>query len=88
MNSSSKILAFGGSDHKHVLLEMRKDQTLSPIPFHFIPLWVSHNDFMKIVAKAWNAPVTGSPFYIWEEKLHRSKRALNKWAKNLETPNK
>ena len=25
MNSSSKILAFGGSDHKHVLLEMRKD---------------------------------------------------------------
>ena len=33
MNSSSKILAFGGSDHKPILLEMKKDQNLRSIPF-------------------------------------------------------
>ena len=84
---SSKILVFGGSYHKLILLKMRKDQNLGPIPFRFNPLWVSHNDFMKIVAKAWTSSVTRSPFYIWEEKPCRAKRALKKWEKYSETPN-
>ena len=28
----------------------------------------------------------GSPFFIWEEKLRRTKRDLKNWAKTLETP--
>ena len=39
LNPSSKILAFGGSDHKPITLEMKKDQNLGPIPFWFSPLW-------------------------------------------------
>ena len=65
---------------------MRKDQNLSLISFCFSPLWVSHNDIMSIVVEAWIVPVTSSPFYIWEEKLHRTKRGLKKWVKTLETP--
>ena len=52
MNPSSKILVFGGSDHKHVMLEMRKDLNIGPIPFRFSPMWVSHKDFMEIVGEA------------------------------------
>ena len=88
VNPSSKILVFGGSDIKPVMLKMRKEQNLGLIPFHFIPLWVSHNDFMKIVVEAWSASVMGSPFFIWEEKLRRVKKALEKWAKYLENTNK
>ena len=33
LNPSSKILAFGGSYHKPVILEMKKYQNLGPIPF-------------------------------------------------------
>ena len=86
LNPSSKILAFGGSDHKPITLEMKKDQNLGPIPFWFIPLLASHNEFLGIVAKAWSTSVTGSPFYIWEEKLQRVKKMLKDWAKKLETP--
>ena len=53
----------------------------------FSPLWISHNDFMKIFFEAWTAPISGSPFYIWEEKLRRAKRMLKNWAKYLKTPN-
>ena len=33
LNPTSKILAFGGSYHKPISLEMKKDQNLGPIPF-------------------------------------------------------
>ena len=60
LNSSSKILPFGGLYHKQIMLEMRNDQNISPIPFRFSPLWVAHKDFLGIVADSWSAPVTGS----------------------------
>jgi hypothetical protein len=31
-------------------------------------------------------PVKGSPFFVWEEKLRRVKRALKSWAKSLPNP--
>ena len=46
LNLSSKILPFGGSDHKPILLEMVKVKNLGPIPFRFNPLWASHPEFL------------------------------------------
>ena len=85
LNASSKILAFGGSDHKPILLELRKYQNLNPIPFRFNPLWIYPKDFMGTVVDALKAPVTSSPLFIWEQKLCITKKALKKWAKTLET---
>ena len=76
LNLSSKILPFGGSDHKPILLELVPDLNLGPIPFRFKPLWASHPDFLHIVVDTWSPPVTGSPFFIWEEKLRRLKKVL------------
>jgi len=84
---SSKILPFGGSDHKPILLEMEQEKNLGPIPFRFNSMWAKHEDFLKIVAGSWIYPVTGSPFFVWEENLRRLKKILKIWAKLLPKPN-
>ena len=78
---SSKILPFGGSDHKPILLEMEPGKNLGPIPFRFNPMWAKQEDFLKIVAESWAHLVTGSSFFVWEEKLRRLKKSLKSWAK-------
>jgi hypothetical protein len=86
LNAVSKILPFNASDHKPILLEFTKDSSLGPIPFRFSPSWIQHEDFHDLVNRVWKIPVTGSPFFVWEEKLRRMKRALKDWAKSLKSP--
>ena len=50
-------------------------------------MWAKHDDFLKIVAGSWAHLVTGSPFFVWEEKLRRLKKTLKSWAKTLPKPN-
>ena len=38
---------------------------------------------MDLVASSWDVPVSGSPFFVWEEKLRRLKKYLKLWAKSL-----
>ena len=64
------------------MLEMRNYQNLGPIPFRFSTLWVAHKDFLGIVVDTWSAPVMGSPFFVWEEKLRRVKEVIKTWGKN------
>jgi exonuclease III len=69
LNVVSKILPFNASDHKPIFLEFTKDSSLGPIPFRFSPSWIHHEDFHDLVNRVWQIPVTGSPFFVWEEKL-------------------
>ena len=39
-----------------------------------------------MVSASWQKNVSGSPFFIWEEKLRRLKADLKKWAKTLPSP--
>ena len=80
--ASSKILPHCTFDHKPILLDLAVEQDLGLIPFRFSPLWTSHKDFLGIVYETWSAPVLGSSFYAWEEKLRRVKRVLKLWAKS------
>jgi hypothetical protein len=59
---------------------------VGPIPFRFNLSWIHHEEFFEMVTRVWKDPVTGSPFYVWEEKLQRLKRALKIWAKTLKSP--
>ena len=86
LNLSSKIFPLGVSDHKPILLEMATNKNWGPIPFRFNPLWANQSAFLKIVAESWSPPVTGSPFYVWEEKLRRLKKILKSWAKAIPSP--
>ena len=87
LNLTSKILPFGGSDHKPIILEMEMNKNLGPIPFRFNPMWATQPDFQKLVADTWSPPVNGSSFYVWEEKLRRLKKKLRSWVKLLPSPN-
>ena len=42
---------------------------------------------MGIMADAWSSPVTGSSFFVWEEKLRRLKKSLNTLAKTIDSSN-
>ena len=42
--------------------------------------------FYELVSEIWQKSVTGSPFFIWEEKLRRLKAALKSWAKIQPSP--
>eukprot|EP00253_Pinus_taeda_P011135 PITA_11135 len=80
------ILPCSTSDHKPIKLELVSQLDLGPIPFRFSPLWTNESDFMHLVKDIWMQPVKCSPFFVWEEKLRRVKRALKTWVKSLPNP--
>jgi hypothetical protein len=81
-----KILSNSTSDHKPIMLVLSPQRNLGPIPFQFSPLWISQKDILERVEEIWKMPVTGSPFFVWEEKLRRVKSALKRWAKTIPSP--
>jgi hypothetical protein len=86
LRASSKLLPHYTSDHKPISLSIRPSSSLGPIPFKFSPLWPAQKDFFNLVQLSWEIPVTGSPFFVWEEKLRRLKASLKLWAKNQASP--
>ena len=84
--ATSEILQACTSDHKPISLSLFRGENLGPIPFRFSPLWVSMDGFYELVSESWQKSVSGSPLFIWEEKLRRLKADLKNWAKNLPSP--
>jgi len=41
---------------------------------------------MEEVAKAWSISVTGSPSFVWEQKLKAAKTTLKNWVKTSSNP--
>ncbi|XP_026437049.1 uncharacterized protein LOC113335131 [Papaver somniferum] len=48
-------------------------------PFRVQKMWFAHSDFMRMVSDCWNAPVTGSPAFIFPFKLKRLKAVMKDW---------
>jgi hypothetical protein len=69
LRASTKVLPHYISDHKPLALSLRPSAALGPIPFKFSPLWLEQGDFLILVHHSWKDPVTGSPSYVWEEKI-------------------
>ena len=84
--ATSKILPIYVSDHKPILLDIFLERNIVPIPFRFIPLWISQEGFQELIFAAWSRQFQGSSFYVWERKLRGLKRALKSWAKSIKSP--
>jgi hypothetical protein len=84
--ATCKILPHYTSDHKPISLALSPSLVLGPILFRFCPIWTGQDGFLNLVHNTWNEPVSGSPFYVWEEKLRRLKFNLKAWAKKLGSP--
>lgn len=83
----SKIIHNIASDHKPVALTLGKLENLGPVPFKFSSTWNNNEEVKKIIAEVWKKPLTGSPIYVWENKLKSRRRELKHWARinQLET---
>lgn len=77
----SKILPKLTSDHKPILLCIKEEEDLGPLPFRFNPLWAKREGFLETVQTAWEKEISGSPSYVWEQKIKNTKKALKEWIK-------
>jgi hypothetical protein len=73
---STAILPKLTSDHKPILLSLEEEEILGPILFRFSPLWKEKSGFAETVRLAWSTSVTGSPNFVWEQKLKITKKSL------------
>jgi hypothetical protein len=78
----SSNLPWAGSDHRPIMLTFESQKNWGPIPFRFNPLWMERSEFLHSISQIWNQWITGSPNYIWEQKLKLVKGLLKDWAKN------
>ena len=60
---------------------MKAEEDYGPIPFWFSPLWYERDGFMDTINNVWSQYIDGSPSYVWEQKLKRTKYALKAWIK-------
>lgn len=76
----------GLSDHSLILLNTGVQTCQSRRQFQFFNHMLLLDGFKDCVSNAWNTTVYGNPFYVYTEKLKRTKKALfslNKLAGNL-----
>lgn len=78
---TTKNLPKLSSDHKPIQLCLEDEEDLEPIPFRFSPQWIEREGFFETVKAAWDTSITGSPSFVWEQKLKLTKKALKDWIK-------
>ncbi|XP_026442383.1 uncharacterized protein LOC113341885 [Papaver somniferum] len=67
------------SDHSTLIGFPFANPRIKRAPFRVQKMWFSHQDFMRMVIESWNAPVSGSPFFIYPFNLKRLKATMKEW---------
>lgn len=75
----SKILPKLASDHKPIQWLIEDEEDLGPLPFRFSAFWIERDGFYETVEEAWAKSFSGSPSYVWEQKIKSTKQALKEW---------
>jgi len=76
----ANILTCSASDH-FPITTLENHRPLGPIPFRYSALWNDTPVLARIVYSSWIQHVEGSPGFIWETKLRKTKQAIKEWAK-------
>lgn len=71
-----------GSDHAPLHVLCRSLQVPIVKPFGFLNFWTKHHSYKGVVEKLWEYEIEGSPFFVFNEKLKKLKKALSLWSKN------
>jgi len=77
----TNILNTFASDHYPITVTLETHCPVGPIPFKYSPLWNRILLAREIFKETWSQHVEGSPCFLWEPKLKRTKKALKDWAK-------
>jgi hypothetical protein len=75
-------LPWAGSDHRPIRLTLESQQNWGPIPLKLNPLSLDRPEIIQSISQVWNQWITGSPNFIWEQKLKLVNDLLKSWAKN------
>ncbi|XP_060190319.1 uncharacterized protein LOC132619425 [Lycium barbarum] len=71
-----------GSDHSHLLVNMRADSRPIRKSFRFLNFWVEHESFLDVVKENWVESYGSDPFFNFHNKLKKVGRALSKWSRD------
>ncbi|XVE64217.1 hypothetical protein DITRI_Ditri07aG0083800 [Diplodiscus trichospermus] len=79
--ASSKVefLAPKISDHCPSLIQLFQNDTSPPKPFRFFNFWTKHSEFLAVVRRSWNLPISGRRMTVLYGKLKRLKRDLKEF---------
>ncbi|XP_059629732.1 uncharacterized protein LOC132272646 [Cornus florida] len=72
-------------DHYGLLVQWFFDCSVGPKPFKFLKIWCLQAKVEKVVKKAWECNVTGSPIHVLQKKLRSVKDTVKSWNKERET---
>ncbi|KAJ6422264.1 hypothetical protein OIU84_027257 [Salix udensis] len=73
------------SDHSSMVIHLSEDHFHPRPTFRFLNLWLDREDFMPQLARVWEQPVHGSPFFKLTTKLQMVKVSLKNWHKHNRT---
>ena len=71
------------SDHSPLHLTISTDRRIPRRLFKFYNHWVSHPDFLPLMARSWRYQLQGNPTYRFVSKLANLKRYLLPWVKQV-----
>ncbi|XP_070022653.1 uncharacterized protein [Nicotiana sylvestris] len=70
-----------GSDHSPMILKFDPDVAPIKKAFKFLNFWCKHITFKEVVIQNWTADFLGDPFYMFNHKLKKLKKALSIWSR-------
>ncbi|XP_075095345.1 uncharacterized protein LOC142173621 [Nicotiana tabacum] len=73
-----------GSNHSPMLLKSNPDATPIKKAFKFMNFWSRHPTFKDVVGQNWNVDFVGNPFFVFNHKLKKLKKALSPTYHNRE----
>lgn len=80
---SEKVLGFGGSDHRAVILQAREGWS-GPRPFRINADWFDDEDLLQHLKPWWESiKIKGNPGYIFSKELRALKNMIQNWTRRL-----
>ncbi|XVF40577.1 hypothetical protein PTKIN_Ptkin01aG0124800 [Pterospermum kingtungense] len=64
-----------------MIISTSKDLSFYKRPFRFEAMWLLHDDCEKVIQKAWENNIVGSPAFVLMRKIKITKEALKLWNK-------
>ncbi|CAA0841624.1 Unknown protein, partial [Striga hermonthica] len=86
-NAAVKNNVRSASDHSALVLDLGLPKAKKQARFHFDKRWIGKEGFEDTVKKAWQIPVSGTPFFKLKEKIKNTRIALLKWSSSFYTQN-
>ncbi|XP_019252907.1 PREDICTED: uncharacterized protein LOC109231725 [Nicotiana attenuata] len=70
-----------GYDHSPMLITCNADELPIKKAFKFLNFWTKHDSFIDVVRENWKTDFMGDPFFMFNQKLKRLKKALTAWSR-------